>query len=89
VTSMVASIVIMFSFSALSFGQENQSKIFLPGSSPYGTNFNQWISKWWQWYNSVPKTESPNYLDYPNHIGKVDCEIRQNASSPSSSFLLH
>jgi hypothetical protein len=66
VTSIVASIVIMFSFSALS----------------YGTNFNQWIAKWWQWYNSVPKTESPNYPDYPNHIGKVDCAIRQNASSP-------
>lgn len=82
VTSIVASTVIMFSFSALSYGQENQSKIFLPGSSPYGTNFNQWIAKWWQWYNSVPKTESPNYLDYPNHIGKVDCAIRQNASSP-------
>jgi hypothetical protein len=54
----------------------------LPGSSPYGTNFTQWIAKWWQWYVSVPKTESPNYLDYPNHIGKVDCAIRQDPSSP-------
>jgi hypothetical protein len=77
-----ATILATISFSTLSYGQEDQSKIFLPGSSPYGISFNQWIGKWWQWYNSVPKTESPNFPDYPNHISKVDCGIRQDPSSP-------
>jgi hypothetical protein len=57
-------------------------KIFLPGSSPYGIPFNQWIGKWWQWFVTVPKTESPNHPEYPNHISNVDCAIKQNISSP-------
>lgn len=83
--SMVAAIMLAPIFSlGLSYGQESSSqpKIFLPGSSPYGIPFKQWVGKWWQWYVSVPKTESPNHPDYPNHIAKVNCAIRQNASSP-------
>lgn len=82
ISMIAATIVTAISLSALSYGQEDQSKIFLPGSSPYGNSFNQWIAKWWQWYISVPKTESPNFPDYPNHIAKVDCAIRQDPSSP-------
>ena len=72
--SMVAVILLAaISSFVLSYGQESQPKIFLPGSSPYGIPFNQWIGKWWQWFVSVPKTESPNHPDYPNHISKIDC----------------
>jgi hypothetical protein len=81
--SMVAAIMLVaISSLALSYGQESQPKIFLTGSSPYGIPFNQWIGKWWQWYVSVPKTESPNHPDYPDHISKENCAIRQNLSSP-------
>jgi hypothetical protein len=81
--SMVAAIMLVaISSLASSYGQEGQPKIFLPGSSPYGIPFNQWIGKWWQWYVSVPKTESPNHPDYPDHISKENCAIRQNLSSP-------
>lgn len=82
ISIVAATILPSILFSTLSYGQEDQSKIFLPGSSPYGISFNEWIAKWWQWYNSVPKTESPNFPDYPNHIAEVDCAIRQDPSSP-------
>jgi len=81
--SIVAgAILAAISFSTLSYGQEDQSKIFVHGSSPYRINFNEWIGKWWQWSTSVPKTESTAFPDYPNHISKVDCAIRQDPTSP-------
>jgi hypothetical protein len=82
ISMIVAITLAAISSFAVSYEQESQPKIFLPGSSPYSIPFNQWIGKWWQWYVSVPKSESPNHPDYPNHISKVDCAIRQDPSSP-------
>jgi hypothetical protein len=82
---LLVSVVIILtsiSLSSVSYAQENKSRIFLPDSSPYGTSFSEWIGKWWQWYTSVPKTESPNYPDFPGHVAKIDCAVRQDPSSP-------
>jgi hypothetical protein len=40
------------------------------------------MEKWWQWYVSVPKTHSPNYPGYPNHITTNDCSVLQDPSNP-------
>lgn len=51
-------------------------------SSPYNTTSREWAQKWWQWYVSVPKTQSPNYPEYPNHIQTNDCSVLQDPKSP-------
>ena len=36
-----------------------QSKVFPPGSSPYGKSYGQWSAAWWQWAFSVPASVNP------------------------------
>jgi hypothetical protein len=65
-----------------SYGSTDDKVRFEVGSSPYNVSDKDWAAKWWQWYVSVPKTHSPNNLDYPNHITNQTCSVFQNASSP-------
>ncbi len=65
-----------------SFGSQDDKLRFEVNSSPYNTTYADWAAKWWQWYVSVPKTHSPNNLDYPNHIQNQTCSVLQDPSSP-------
>jgi hypothetical protein len=33
--------------------------VFSKDSTPYGTPYNEWISKWWNWTFYMPKGEHP------------------------------
>ncbi|MGI0002072.1 MAG: hypothetical protein ACRD42_03225 [Nitrososphaeraceae archaeon] len=33
--------------------------VYAPNSSPYGTPYEDWIAKWWQWTMSIPVSEHP------------------------------
>jgi hypothetical protein len=65
-----------------SFGSQDDDVRFEVGSSPYNIPYKDWAAKWWQWYVSVPKTHSPNNLDYPNHIQNQSCSVLQDPSLP-------
>jgi len=65
-----------------SYGSQDDKVRFEVGSSPYNIPYKDWAAKWWQWYVSVPKTQSPNNLDYPNHIQNQTCSVLQDPSSP-------
>ena len=65
-----------------SYGSQDDKVRFEVGSSPYNVSDKAWAAKWWQWYVSVPKTHSPNNLDYPNHIQNQTCSVLQDSSSP-------
>jgi hypothetical protein len=65
-----------------SYGSSDDKFRFEVNSSPYNTTYKDWAAKWWQWYVSVPKTQSPNNLDYPNHIHNQTCSVLQDPSSP-------
>jgi hypothetical protein len=49
---------------------------FSSESSPYGSSYNEWTAKWWQWVLSVPKSKNPLIDDtgkncYKNQSGPV------------------
>lgn len=74
-------IVLLFIVGASYAGAEDKYR-FEVGSSPYNVTYDEWAAKWWQWYVSVPKTHSPNNLDYPNHITNQTCAVFQDPKSP-------
>ena len=59
------------------YASQDDKYRFEVGSSPYNVTYKDWAAKWWQWYVSVPKTHSPNNLDYPNHIQNKTCSVFQ------------
>ena len=65
-----------------SYASPDENPLFETGSSPYNVSYNEWAAKWWQWYVSVPKTSSPNYLDYPGHTSNQTCSVLQDPDSP-------
>jgi len=67
---------------ATSYGAQDDKYRFEVNSSPYNVTDSDWAAKWWRWYVSVPKTESPNNLDYPNHIVNQTCSVMQDPASP-------
>ena len=73
--------IVLLAF-GISYGSQDEKVRFEVGSSPYNMTYKEWVAKWWQWYVSVPKTHSPNNLDYPNHITNQTCSVYQDPSSP-------
>lgn len=61
--------------------QQTDPNVFSVKSSPYGTSFQEWTQKWWQWYLTVPKQNNHNFETIAGYI-PVDCSYLQNASSP-------
>jgi hypothetical protein len=51
----------------------NTTLLYGSSDKPYGLNFGQWSSKWWQWAYSIPQNINPAYDD----TGKY-CAINQN-----------
>lgn len=41
------------------FGVTSNPDIFLKGSAPYGTPYEDWLAKWWQWNVQIPKEQHP------------------------------
>ncbi len=61
--------------------QSTEPRFFPVKSSPYGTPFQEWTQKWWQWYLSVPKQNNHNFEAVSGYVPK-ECSFLQNASSP-------
>jgi hypothetical protein len=36
-----------------------EAQLFTLGSTPFGTPYNEWTSRWWTWLISIPLSESP------------------------------
>lgn len=83
ITALLCSLLLylIFLINGTSYASDENVR-FEVGSSPYNVTYKDWAARWWQWYVSVPKTHSPNNLDYPNHIINQTCSVFQNASSP-------
>jgi len=80
-TLILAMMIVVISLSGSAKANDDNYR-FEVNSSPYNIPYSEWAGKWWQWYVSVPKTHSPNNLDYPNHIANQTCSVFQDASSP-------
>jgi hypothetical protein len=81
ILSLITLLVIVVGF-GISYGSNDDKYRFEVGSSPYNVTYKDWAAKWWQWYVSVPKTHSPNNLDFPNHIQNQTCSVMQDPSLP-------
>jgi len=84
IIAILLSIELYFILSVIgtSYAAEDRNVRFEVGSSPYNVTDKEWAAKWWQWYVSVPKTQSPNNPDYPHHITNQTCSVFQDPSSP-------
>lgn len=40
-------------------GGSSNLVVFPPDSNPYGVNYAEWTTKWWQWVPSIPKEFNP------------------------------
>ena len=51
-------------------------KIFAKDSSPYGTPYSDWVTKWWTWWVGIPINKHP-VKDYSD---SERCSVMQNGS---------
>jgi hypothetical protein len=49
------------------------SLVFPANSMPYGMTYEQWTTKWWQWFLSIPQDQSP-----ANDPSGAQCAVNQN-----------
>jgi hypothetical protein len=72
---------------------QDSDPLFSTTSSPYGTSFQEWTQKWWQWEMSIPRVNNHNYekileakydatKDIKDKYQEVDCSYKQVPSSP-------
>jgi hypothetical protein len=53
----------------------SESLTYQAGSKPYGTSYEDWTAKWWQWLISIPTPENPAKDKTGEH-----CGVDQNGS---------
>ena len=78
---VVSAIVIIFARSTSSPQPENTQLaqtgalplVFPTSSMPYGMTYEQWVTKWWQWFLSIPQDQSP-----ANDPNGIYCAASQN-----------
>lgn len=58
--------------SQLVLADEINPGLYAPNSSPYGTSFDKWTTKWWQWFIGIPNSQQP----FPDTTGEK-CGIKQ------------
>lgn len=58
--------------SQLVLADEINPGLYSPNSSPYGTSFDKWTTKWWQWFIGIPNNQQP----FPDTTGEK-CGIKQ------------
>ena len=49
--------------------------VFSRDSSPYGTPYGEWLSKWWQWNMQIPIADHPR-----DNYSPQKCTVSQNGS---------
>jgi hypothetical protein len=52
-------IILFIPCKLLAYGDPLTPEVFLKGSKPYGTAYEDWMIKWWQWDMSIPKEQHP------------------------------
>jgi hypothetical protein len=52
--------------------QNGSPEIYSKDSKPHGIPYNQWISKWWQWSQSIPGSVHPR-----EHPSEQNCKVSQ------------
>ncbi|HEX7032852.1 MAG TPA: hypothetical protein VF172_07625 [Nitrososphaera sp.] len=58
----------------LALAQETtESLVYSPDSSPYGISYQEWTTKWWTWFISIPTDQNP--ID--DHTGALCNEYQQ------------
>src|SRR5262245_61681927 len=60
---------------ALATQADPESLSYQTGSKPYGTSYEDWTAKWWQWLVSIPTPENPAMDKLGEH-----CGVGQNGS---------
>lgn len=66
-------LVLLFPGGESVFSQEHPS--YQVDSQPYGTSYENWTQKWWQWLLSIPTSENPAIDTTGEH-----CGVGQNGS---------
>jgi hypothetical protein len=60
------------SSSHLVFAGGEDPRIYSKDSTPYGIPYNQWLSKWWQWTQSIAEPVHPR-----EHPSEQNCKVAQ------------
>jgi hypothetical protein len=56
----------------LTVAENGSPEVYAKDSKPYGIPYNQWISKWWQWSQSIPGSMHPR-----EHPSEQNCKVSQ------------
>ncbi len=56
----------------LVLADELNAGLYSPNSTPYGTSFDKWTTKWWQWFIGIPNSQHP----FPDTTGEK-CRVNQ------------
>lgn len=56
------------------------TEVYAPQDRPFGSTFEEWSAKWWQWLLTTPKANSPGYDKTGKNAG-------QNQKDPNVWFL--
>ena len=65
--------IVLFQVSSqLVFADELNPGLYSPNSNPYGTPFDKWTTKWWQWFIGIPNSQQP----FPDTTGEK-CAVKQ------------
>jgi hypothetical protein len=77
--TIISAIIVIFATPATSPQAESTAQagalslVFPANSMPYGMTYEQWTTKWWQWFLSIPQDQSP-----ANDPSGIQCAINQN-----------
>ena len=71
-SSTVMIIMLVQLSNQLVLADELNPGLYSPNSSPYGTSFDTWTTKWWQWFIGIPNSRQP----FPDTTGEK-CGINQ------------
>lgn len=68
----IMSVLLVQSTSQLVLADEFNPGLYSPDSTPFGTPFATWTTKWWQWFIGIPNSQQP----FPDTTGEK-CGINQ------------
>ena len=77
--TIISAIIIIFATPTTSPQAESSAQVgalslvFPANSMPYGMTYEQWITKWWQWFLSIPQDQSA-----ANDPSGIHCAVNQN-----------
>jgi hypothetical protein len=72
----ISAIIFFLSFynsnNHLILAENGSPEIYARDSKPYNISYNEWISKWWQWSQSIPSSVHPR-----EHPSEQNCKVSQ------------